>query len=337
MEVEDSRLRLITGLQEKIHYCLAPHISDDPIAIVDFPDIRNPGDSAIWLGQIDYLTKWHGRTPDHVSRMRKFSDDEFELAAPAGPIFIQGGGTFGDIWIAHQDFRERLMDRFAHRPIVQFPQSVHFQSQKRLDQCARAIDRHGNFTLLVRDQQSLFIAKRHFDCAVHLCPDMAFCVGPLRPAKPEIPILALLRTDKESAGHAERSDIPIPVDDWITESEAEVDDAKSAGAASALSSGRPDQMQLSIFNAAARHRLSRGVRTLSRGAIIVTDRLHAHILSLLLGRPHAILDNGYGKVFGFIDAFSEGADLAYKARSFDDALAWAQRQSGPGDLLASAR
>lgn len=333
MDIQDDRLRLITDLQQAIHDCIAPHISDDPIAIVDFPDIRNPGDSAIWLGQIGYLARWHGRTPDHVARMRQFSAEDLERDAPTGPIFIQGGGTFGDIWVAHQDFRERLMERFAHRPIVQFAQSIHFQSQRRLDQCARAIDRHGNVTLFVRDRPSQAIAEKHFDCAVHLCPDMAFCVGPLEPAEAQTPILALLRTDKERAAQMDCPDIGIPVVDWITESQAEVDEAKAAGAASAVAAGRTDQIQLATFNAAARHRLDRGVGTLSRGATIVTDRLHAHILSLLLGRPHAVLDNSYGKVFGFIDAFSGDTDLTYKAQSLADALAWARGHNGAGDAV----
>ncbi|WP_276524270.1 polysaccharide pyruvyl transferase family protein, partial [Enterobacter hormaechei] len=48
--------------------------------------------------------------------------------------------------------------------------------------------------------------------------------------------------------------------------------------------------------ARARRRVERGLRLLSRGERIVTDRLHGHILSLLLGIPHVVLDNDYGKL-----------------------------------------
>ena len=34
---------------------------------------------------------------------------------PEGPIFIHGGGNFGDMWVAHQDFRERVLERFPDR------------------------------------------------------------------------------------------------------------------------------------------------------------------------------------------------------------------------------
>ena len=43
---------------------------------------------------------------------------------------------------------------------------------------------------------------------------------------------------------------------------------------------------------------------LSTGGLVVTDRLHAHILSLLLDIPHVLLDNSYGKVAGFADQWT---------------------------------
>ena len=84
------------------------------------------------------------------------------------------------------------------------------------------------------------------------------------------------------------------------------------------------------LDAAAKARLRRGIRQISRGRAIVTDRLHVHICSLLLGRPHAVLDNSYGKIRRFMAAFSGGTDLSYKAASLDDGIAWARSQAGSG-------
>jgi pyruvyl transferase EpsO len=55
-----------------------------------------------------------------------------------------------------------------------------------------------------------------------------------------------------------------------------------------------------------------------------------HIVSLLLGRPHAVLDNSYGKVRNFMTAFSGGSDLSYLATSLDDGIAWAREQATRG-------
>ncbi len=330
-----SRLALIARLQGAIHDCLKDRIpADEPVAILDFPDIRNCGDSAIWLGEMAYLAARHGKRPAYVSRMDDFSAGQLRRTMPTGPIFIHGGGNFGDIWGAHQDFRERVLELFPDRTIIQFPQSIHYRSPGRVEQSARAIARHRNFTLLVRDEESKAFAEKHFDCAVGLCPDMAFAIGPVEPAAAEFPVLAMLRADREKAGDADLSAFPgLPVEDWISESSGSVRASKAVGAAAALLSLKPAGLRLAKLDAAAHNRFRRGIRQISRGRAIVTDRLHVHICSLLIGRPHAVLDNSYGKVRRFMAAFSGGTDLSYRASSLGDAVAWAR---GQADAKAAA-
>jgi exopolysaccharide biosynthesis predicted pyruvyltransferase EpsI len=326
----DQNLDLIAKLKDMIHDCLKDHVSkDEPLAILDFPDIRNCGDSAIWLGEMAYLRDRFGKRPAYVSRMDDFSAEDLQQIMPTGPIFIHGGGNFGDIWDAHQDFRERVLERFPDRPIIQFPQSIHYKSQERVQKSARAIGRHKNFLLLVRDEESREFAEKHFDCQVRLCPDMAFCIGPIEPAQPEFPVLAMLRSDLEkSVDSGGSADPGVPQEDWITESATSVRVSKAFGATSALIALKPAEMRLRKLDAAAHNRFRRGIRQISRGRAVVTDRLHVHICSLLLGRPHAVLDNNYGKIRRFMAAFSGGSDLSYKAASLDDGIAWARTQAG---------
>ncbi len=326
-----SNLVLIKELQDRIHDCLKDYLSvEEPMAILDFPDIRNCGDSAIWLGEMAYLKdRYGGKRPAYVSRIDDFSAEELEQAMPSGPIFIHGGGNFGDIWVAHQDFRERILERFPNRQIIQFPQSIHYASPGRIAESARAIARHRNFVLLVRDEESREFAEKHFDCQVRLCPDMAFAIGAIKPAAAEFPVLAMLRSDKEKAGDADLSAYgDIPVEDWTSESARSVRVSKAIGAASGLLTLKPGEVRLRKLDAAAHNRFQRGIRQISRGQAIVTDRLHVHICSLLIGRPHAVLDNSYGKVRRFMNAFSGGTDLSYKATSLDDGIAWARSQAG---------
>ncbi|MGN6764867.1 MAG: polysaccharide pyruvyl transferase family protein [Rhizobiaceae bacterium] len=323
-------LALIARMQGMIDDCLRDClVNDAPLAILDFPDIRNCGDSAIWLGEMAYLAS-RGKRPAYVSRMRDFSAEALERAVPEGPIFIHGGGNFGDLWVSHQDFRETVLERFPHRRIIQFPQSIHYRSEERIGQTARAIARHRNFLLLVRDQESKDFAERHFDCEVRLCPDMAFWIGAVEPGAVEFPVLAMLRADLEKTGEVDRSAYPgLPIEDWITESARRVRVSKAAGAASAFLALKPAEMRLRKLDAAAHNRFRRGIRQISRGRTVVTDRLHVHICSLLIGRPHAVLDNSYGKIGRFMAAFSGGTELAYRASSLDDGLEWAFGQISP--------
>ncbi len=325
-----SDLALIAKLQGMIDDCLRDDLAGDrPLAILDFPDIRNCGDSAIWLGEMAYLAS-RGKRPAYVSRMRDFSPEALGRAVPEGPLFIHGGGNFGDLWVSHQDFREAVLERFPHRRIIQFPQSIHYRSQARIGQTARAISRHRNFLLLVRDEESRDFAEKHFDCEVRLCPDMAFWIGAVEPEAAEFPVLAMLRADLEKTGEVDRSAYPgLPIEDWITESARRVRVSKAAGAASAFLALKPAEMRLRKLDAAAHNRFRRGIRQISRGRAIVTDRLHVHICSLLIGRPHAVLDNSYGKIGRFMAAFSGGTELAYRASSLDDGLEWASGRASP--------
>ncbi|HET8634555.1 MAG TPA: polysaccharide pyruvyl transferase family protein [Gemmatimonadales bacterium] len=324
----ESRTALLAGLKGQIHACLKDLVpADAPVAILDFPDYRNVGDSAIWLGEVAYLRDQYGKLPAYVSRINDFSARDLDRVMPEGPILLQGGGNFGDLWVSHQDFREQVLEQCPHRQVIQFPQSIHYKSPARADVTARIIGRHRNFVLLVRDEASKEFAEKHFDCEVRLCPDMACYIGALEPEPAQLPVLAMLRNDQEKMeGRADRSAwADIPVEDWITEPKLPVRAAKLRGILSALLD--PAKRRLRMLDAAAQQRVRRGVRQLSRARAIVTDRLHVHIVSLLLGRPHAVLDNSYGKVRNFVNAFTGGSDLTYLATSLDDGIAWARERA----------
>jgi len=323
-----SNIALIGDLKDRIHQCLGAYISDAPLAILDFPDIKNVGDSAIWVGEIAYLRDRFAKRPAYVSTLRDLKPRAAEEAVGSGPIFIHGGGNFGDVWPGHQLFREKVLQLWPNRRIIQFPQSLHFSSEARADEAARLIGRHKDFVLLCRDEESKLFAEKRFDCVVKLCPDMAFCIGAIKaPSEPQIPILAMLREDKEKVDRDRSAYGDIPVEDWITESKNEVRLAKTMGMLQAMPSLNWNAMRFGKYDAAANNRLARGVRQLARARVVVTDRLHVHIISLLMGKPHAVLDNSYGKIARFMAAFSGNNDLSYRATSVEDAFEWARARA----------
>jgi exopolysaccharide biosynthesis predicted pyruvyltransferase EpsI len=298
-----------------------------PFALLDFPDYANVGDSAIWLGTTAYFNAHRGRGPRYVSSIDAFSEAALRASVPEGPIFVQGGGNFGDLWPRHQEFREHLLERFPDREIIQLPQSIHFDDPARAADAARTIARHGNFRLFVRDRPSHEFAVAQFDCETALCPDMALFLGPLDRGVPEVDVLYLLRTDKERAvtDTAGRADYTSRVDDWLVERPHSVGARKLLRVMREVREGRWDRLALraASYDTAARARVLRGCRLLSFGRIVITDRLHAHLLSLLLGIPHAVLDNSYGKLGGFLDAWTGGATGVHRAASIDAAEDWA--------------
>jgi exopolysaccharide biosynthesis predicted pyruvyltransferase EpsI len=295
------------------------------IALVDFPDHSNVGDSAIWLGEMAYLRKC-GRLPAYHSAIADFEDDACRAAIGDGPILIHGGGNMGTLWPKHEAFRLHLLRTHRGRPIVQMPQSLHYADPAATAEMAAAIQGHGQFTLLVRDARSLAFAEQHFDCAIHLCPDAALMLGrqPRSPAAE--PVFALLRTDHErAAGQTDALPSGVVADDWLEEDPGQKRRLRLSLKLGRLFTRDPMARRAARQRRLAEWRLQRGLAMLSTGDLVVTDRLHAHILSLLLDIPHVLLDNSYGKVAGFADQWTADYDglmrATHRAEAFETALA----------------
>lgn len=315
-----THVSLTEDIQRRFDAAVCDLISGNSVALLDCPVSANVGDSAIWLGETGYLEN-AGKAVRYCCTIGNFDEAALRRVAGDAPILLNGGGNFGDIWCHHHAFREHVIDRFRDRRVVQLPQSIHFRCEDRADETARIIERHPDFVLLVRDRPSLEFARRKFQCEIRLVPDAAFNLGPLRGGAPTLKVLALLRTDQERlTGRADTGD--LAVEDWLDESRLLSRATAVLGLASGAARG-PDQARLSRYNAVARARLRRGIDLLSRGRAIITDRLHGHILSTLLGRPQALLDNDYGKIARFLDAFTGTSNLVYRTGSLEDAIEWA--------------
>lgn len=318
---------IVNRVQTQIRTILDPIVPSAKLAMVDYPDYANVGDSAIWLGQMIYLKRERRLQPAYCASIGTFDADALKRSVPDGPILICGGGNFGTLWPHHQDFRLRLMAAFPKRPIVQMPQSIHFSDEASIDCTARAIDRHGAVTLLVRDEKSHALARAKFNCVVHLCPDMAFYIGATPRQAPRLDVLCLLRSDSERIANMDTPDTEgsILITDWLRDSRLLHRLAKLKANARALLMGGSDTVRKrEIFNAVAWNRFHRGVETLSQGKVVVTDRLHAHILSVLLDIPHVALDNAYGKLGGFIEAWTRDYRGLQRATRMGEAIAKAK-------------
>jgi exopolysaccharide biosynthesis predicted pyruvyltransferase EpsI len=303
---------LIEGLRRRLDSELGPAAdARSGFALLDFPTYSNLGDSAIWLGALAFFDRSWASRPAYVSSMYDFSAQELRNAVPVGPVFLTGGGNFGDIWPRFQRFRLSVIHEFPDRRIVQLPQSVMFRESELLVATQRAIAKHSNFLMYVRDLPSFEFSQRHFDCEVRLAPDLAFYLGPFRRSAPPLhDVLFLLRTDKERAdtrGHTpELAGLRTVQEDWISEANLNYRIEKVRFALARRSAklfGLPTREE--VFRSRAAWQLRRGLKHLCRANIVVTDRLHGHILSLLLDVPNALVDNSYGKVRNFVDLWTK--------------------------------
>lgn len=316
-----NRSSLVRSLQKKISDVLDARLGNGSYSLLDFPDHSNVGDSAIWLGEVAYLST-RSVYPRLITRSELPSARKL---MGGGTILLHGGGNFGDLWPAHQHLRIEVLKRTKGQAVIQLPQSIHFRNATLIDETAKAIDYHGNFTLLVRDEPSYDFARKHFNCDVELAPDMAFCLGELNRYRPDLSLFYLMRTDLEQKGDylLPQSSREVACEDWLTEAPSEVRLVRRTAFVRNILSSKAKR-NLAMFNAVAHHRVERGSQALSRGKVVITDRLHGHILCSLLNIPHVVLDNSYRKIGNFVDSWTCGLDYLRTATTLDDARREAQ-------------
>ena len=179
--------------------------------------------------------------------------------------------------------------------------------------------------MIVRDKQSFSIASEKLDIPPLLAPDIAFYIKGLR--KPESTrdgVVWLGRNDPESkdSGDVENVDPDVEYIDWIDAPGmppwvwARRLNKYSRFGLQKYTMGLKERIFLDI----AKKRVQRGVEIVTNRRGLVTERLHGHILALLLDLPHVVIDNSYGKISAFHKAWTKDSEIAYFVNSKQDAI-----------------
>jgi pyruvyl transferase EpsO len=292
-------------------------------AIFGYPNHSNVGDSAIWQGELKILKYKYGTTPVTTIDER-LAPTKFPRLSEKVTIYLHGGGNLGDIWQRNQYFREQVLIRYPKNQVIQLPQSIHFIKNENASRCKSIFSLHSKFVLMVRDQKSYELAKNLHTGALELVPDSALALGTITRERSSVNIFALLREDKERANNGTLShESEVLESDWIRE--PLYLERVALGFMRILERGPMTVKILSglrtrLFDSLSNRRLKRGLTLLSQGRVVITDRLHAHILASLLGIPHVSLDNTYGKLSNFRRTWVTcEPHLCFEAKNLEDA------------------
>ena len=297
------------------------------VALVDYSRSTNVGDNAIWLGQRKVLHEL-GTKIVYVSEPGYYNRNKMRRALGDGIVVMQGGGNFGDIWPKGQLFRERVIGDFPENAIVQMPQSIHFNEATTATHVRSVLARHPKFTLFVRDARSLAIARDRLGIDATLAPDTAFALWPLpRMGHAVAPYVVQCRSDRERSPYEPLSSSF----DWLTPpDQVEKWMAKQVGHPYGLR--RTGQLGVSVcgmwLDQLAHLRLRRGLRLLSRGEVLITDRLHGALIGLLASIPVVAFDDRNGKVRALLETWLRDHPSLRLSSTLEEAIKAAQRKFG---------
>lgn len=324
--VEDQRSQILRVLSEVV--------PPGPVALLGFPNHGNPGDEAIWLGEEAALQRL-GIAVGYRCAYLGFSPRALRDAVGDGPVLLNGGGNFGDLYRGQQQLRERVLAECRSNPVVQLSQSIHFEDPSNLDRVRQLIGAHGRVTVLCRDSRSEALAKTAFDADVQACPDMALAAPLLVDDRPPrlAEVVWITRGDRESSWEPPRED-GIHVVDWAVPPDGRSQWPPGRERTWTVVQQGIEQMELDqrfaatmwrpisdTFASLAEAWVTRAQQLVMAADVVVTERLHGHLLCLLAGVPHVVLDGGYGKIGAVLDGPTGASPLVHRAGSVDDAVA----------------
>ena len=334
----ESQQKVKDLLHKTLNEALASLKNFKQCALLGYPDHYNVGDHLIWLGEVLYLTNVLGIEVKYAASVESFSPQRMKDTVDKVPILIHGGGNLGDLWSYYQRLYEKIIALYHDRPIVILPQSIRFAQETRLERAKAIFNAHPNLTLITRENRSYELAKQHFfNCQIYKAPDMALEMinmpNMLFDPKKKDTVLYLCRQDGELNRISSPESIELPnliVEDWASYKYKGVPGARSfQGIVRLLKEGWLDGTIISsewisrqiwqqfhpytskfdtLYNPSM-HRKSwnfmhNGVYQFQQHRLIITNRLHGHILCLILGIPHVFLANAYHKNESFYETWT---------------------------------
>ncbi|MEN2368932.1 MULTISPECIES: polysaccharide pyruvyl transferase family protein [Levilactobacillus] len=251
------------------------------------PSYTNLGDQAISLAERKYI---EAEFPDY--QYIEIVEEDDDAAIPVVKQYITkqdivaftGGGNMGNLYLDHERARRKVFSTFTDNLTISFPQSIHFEDneaglyEQKLSQ--EAYQKNPNLVLVARDAQSYHRMQTTFNNKVIFTPDMVLYMKSVNWKFNRNGALFVLRHDSEKVVK-----------------KSTIDNIKDI-----LGNERPvkrvdtvlDEPQ-KITPVTREALFDSELELFSHQEIIITDRWHAMVFSVLTGTPCLLFGNSYGK------------------------------------------
>lgn len=261
-----------------------------PVFILGVPLHNNIGDLAIACAEIDFINNMKGYAPVPVDlyTLNRHRRSLKSLIRKDGIITTHGGGNMGDTYPEEEAVRSFIIKEFPDRPITVFPQTIHYSDtesgQIARGQASRLYANHDKLTIAAREKLSYKIASRLFaDNRVILTPDIVLSMRYTGLPQQRSGVVTCLRADVEkslnSNDHERIASFAQTVSDDLLATDT-----------------MANESFFMLRN--KRHIVMRKLAQFSSAELVITDRLHGMVLSVITGTPCIVFSNFNHKVIG---------------------------------------
>ncbi len=323
---------LFAGHTAQIMKSLDQHIpADRPVAFIPFPFDGNVGNHMMWIAMNAYFRS-RGIRVAYAAHPWNLDLDAMKRAVGDGTIVFLGGVSVSRLWPWHAEIKRKTAAACPDNRLVSLPSTMIFVDDEDRAEASTLFGDHPDVHMLARDELSATSAREVFpdNVNVAVAHDTAFMLTPQprNRAAVEMDVIWLARNDHEGAGFSRPEDIMIF--DWPSALDLGSPSVFGGRVCSKLRTLAPMLNPITnravnlSYQAISRAMIKRGNQALDRGRVLVTDRLHPHVLAALRGQPCVMLPDLYGKNRAVWDYSSAAYSTIHWADGPEEALALAR-------------
>lgn len=319
-------MRHVHGMLHEKHIKLKKHIKiigylkiplGKKVYVIGTPEHSNLGDSAIVISEKYFLTKWGLSS----KRIKEITFEEYtnnrkyirSLINKNHLICHVGGGNMGNQWIKEEYFHRMLIEDFKFNQQIIFPQTIFYDdSSKGKMEMNNSISIYNkkNLTIAARERTSYEIMCSIYPKAnIILVPDIVLYAGVkafsvLNDSFEKEGVLLCFRDDVEK----EMSDADqFHVRDFLIKNDYKFTNTDMHANVKVTKLNRSELVNNKI-------------EEFLRSQVVVTDRLHGMILSVITGTPCIVFGNYNHKIKGTYEFIKNLGYVKYieNINDFDD-------------------
>ncbi len=238
-------------------------------------------------------------TSDHWISLSREEMDKY-ITSPSISILFNGGG-FGDRFSGKWIKRNNFLTWYQNNQIIMFPQSIHYFNATFIEYDRDIFYMNQNLHLTLRTFDSYAFALKHFSQShISFTPEISFMLGDLtkKPIQSKYDFLIFRRTDIDSAAEEitwryEISNLKYSYIDADWYMKRDLQNILNMG----YYKNETSKENMTMIMKQIMDQRKEVVKTfMSRGKVIITDRLHTSIYAILIDKPHVIIDDKKKKV-----------------------------------------